>query len=52
MKGLDDHEDGLNDAAFDRALGGRKRKARARKPVPVAKQPTLADLERAKAGAK
>ncbi len=38
MKGLDDHEDGLNDAAFERALGGRKRAARSRKPAPVAKQ--------------
>ena len=48
MKGLDDHEDGLNDAAWERALGGgRKRASRTRKPVPVAKQPTLADLERA-----
>jgi hypothetical protein len=47
VKGLDDHEDGLNDAAFERALGGRKRAASRCKPSPVAKQPTLADLERA-----
>jgi hypothetical protein len=32
MKGLDDHEDGLNDAAWERALnGGRKRKRTSRK---------------------
>jgi hypothetical protein len=50
MRGLDDHGDGLNDAAFDRALSGKpKAKQRAaRKPAPkAAKQPTLADLERA-----
>lgn len=42
MKGLDDHADGLNEAAFERALnsgGGRKRKAR----KPVANAETLHD---------
>lgn len=48
MKGLDDHEDGLNDAAFERALsGGRRRAARTHKPARPAKQLTLDDLDRA-----
>jgi len=35
VKGLDDHEDGLNDAAFERALsGGGKRKRATRKTTP------------------
>lgn len=48
VKDLDDHEDGLNEAAFERALSGvKERKARTRKSAPVTKLPTLADLERA-----
>lgn len=34
MRSLDDHEDGLDEAAWERALGGgRKKRARARKPA-------------------
>lgn len=49
MRDLDDGPDGLNDAAFERALnGGRRRAARTRRSAPkVAKQPTLDDLKRA-----
>lgn len=49
MKGLDDGPDGLNDATFDRALGGKPMAKRVtRKPAPKAtKQPTLSELERA-----
>lgn len=40
MKNIDDGPDGLNEAAFERALGGgRKSKARARKPVAKAAKP-------------
>lgn len=36
MKGVDDGPDGLNDVAFDRALGLKpRRRAKQRQPIPV-----------------
>ncbi len=41
MKNLDDGPDGLNEAAFERMLGGGRKRAARRRPAPkVAPQPS------------
>jgi hypothetical protein len=47
MKDLDDGPDGLNEKAFERALAGAPKRPTRKVARKVAKQPTLADLERA-----